>query len=119
MKVAITAKGNTPDAEVDPRFGRARQFVVMDTESERFEALDNEQNLNAAQGAGIQAAQSVVSKSVEAVVTGHCGPKAFRALTAAGVKVFVGASGTVAEAFIMYKKNELAEAGTADVEGHW
>lgn len=119
MRVAITSKGNTPDAEIDMRFGRGQQFIVMDTEKEEFEAVDNTQNLNAAQGAGIQAAQNVASMSVEAVVTGHCGPNAFRTLSAANIKVFTSTSGTVKEVFEKFKKGELKESGGADVEGHW
>ena len=119
MKVAVTARGDTPDAEVDPRFGRARAFIVMDTENEGFKVVDNQQNLNAAQGAGIQAAQAVSALSAGAVITGHCGPKAFRALRAAKIDVFTGAAGTVKEAFEKYKRGELKQAENADVEGHW
>jgi predicted Fe-Mo cluster-binding NifX family protein len=119
MKVAFTAKGSGPEAEVDSRFGRARRFVIIDTETGGVEAVDNRQSLDAAQGAGIQAAGSVVSKGVGAVVTGHCGPKAFRTLSAGNVKVFVGATGTVGEALEKFKNGELKEAQGADVEGHW
>jgi predicted Fe-Mo cluster-binding NifX family protein len=119
MRVAVTAKGCALDAEVDQRLGRARHFVIIDTEKDGFETVDNEQNLNAIQGAGIQAAQNIASKSVEAVVTGHCGPKAFRTLQAATIKVFVGASGTVKEAFEKYQRGELQQADAADVDAHW
>ncbi len=119
MRVAFTAKGSNPEAEVDPRFGRAPTFVIMDTETEAVEALDNQQNLNAVQGAGIQAAQNVAATGVAAVVTGHCGPKAFRALSAANISVYVGASGTVRDAFGKFKKGELKQADGADVDGHW
>ena len=73
MKVAITAQGKTPSDHIDSRFGRAQQFILMDTESEDYEVLDNTQNLNAAQGAGIQAAQHIVNAGADAVITGHCG----------------------------------------------
>jgi predicted Fe-Mo cluster-binding NifX family protein len=119
MKVAITAQGTTLDAQVDSRFGRAKYFAVMDTEQDTFDCIDNGQNLNAAQGAGIQAAQNVADLNVDALITGHCGPKAFRTLSAANVKIFVGASGTVREAFEMYKNGELKQADQADVESHW
>ena len=119
MKVAVTAKGDTPDAQVDPRFGRARKFIIMDTENENFEVVDNQQNLNAAQGAGIQAAQAVSAASAGAVITGHCGPKAFRALRAAKIDVFTGAAGVVKDVFERFRKGELKHAENADVEGHW
>lgn len=119
MRVAITSKGDTPEVELDPRFGRARKFIIMDTGKQGFEVMDNEQNLNAAQGAGIQAAQAIASKSVSAVITGHCGPNAFRALKAAKIDIFTGVSGSVKEVFEKFKKGELKLAENADVDGHW
>ena len=53
MKIAITAQGPELSAQVDPRFGRAKYFIIYDVDSDEFEAVDNEQNLNAPQGAGI------------------------------------------------------------------
>ena len=76
-------------------------------------------NLNAAQGAGIQAGRNVVELGVEAVITGHVGPKAFATLQAGGVKVYCGASGTVAEAVDQYKNGGLQAAPAPDVQGHW
>ena len=119
MKIAVTSTGDTLESQVDPRFGRAKRLIVVDAETGSYEAADNIQNLNAAQGAGIQTAQNVAAKSVEAVITGHCGPNAFRTLVAANIKVYVGASGTVKEMVEKFKKGELREARHADVEGHW
>jgi predicted Fe-Mo cluster-binding NifX family protein len=119
MKVAITSQGEKMDSMVDKRFGRAKWFIVVDTETGDYQAVSNEQNLNAGQGAGIQAAENVSRYDVKAVITGHCGPKAFKTLKAAGIKIFNGAGGTVSEAFDKFKKGEFAETAGADVEGHW
>lgn len=119
VKVVVTSHGESLDSKVDLRFGRCGWFIVADTETGEYQAVSNVQNLNAAQGAGIQAAQTVSHQKVEAVITGHCGPKAFRTLSAAGIKVFSGAGGTVAEALESFKKGSLQEAEGADVEGHW
>ena len=119
MKVAVTSQGTDLEAGVDPRFGRCRYFVLVDTETGDFRAVDNAQNLNAPSGAGIQAAQNVVNLGAEAVLTGHCGPKAFGALSAAGVKVYVGVEGTVREAVKALQAGELQVSAGADVEGHW
>ncbi|MBN1917689.1 MAG: NifB/NifX family molybdenum-iron cluster-binding protein [Verrucomicrobia bacterium] len=119
MKVAVTSRGKELDSEVDPRFGRARFFVLVDTDTGEFQAMDNGQNLNAAQGAGIQAAQNVAALGAEALLTGHCGPNAFRALSAGGIKVFAAVTGTVAEAIEQFKAGTLAPAEDADVQGHW
>ncbi len=119
MKIAITSQGVDLNAAVDPRFGRAKFFAVVDTDKEGFTVSDNSVNLNAAQGAGIQAGRKVVELGVEAVVTGHVGPKAFATLQAGGVSVYTGASGTVAEAIAQFKAGDLKRQEGADVEGHW
>ena len=119
MKVAVTAQGREMTSQVDPRFGRAACFLVVDTETGEHLVVDNTQNLNAAQGAGIQAAQTVVNQGVAAVLTGHCGPKAFRTLQAAGVEIYVGVAGTVREALAGLAAGTLQRADSHDVNGHW
>lgn len=119
MRIAITAQGRDLSAPVDPRFGRSRSFVIVDTDTGQFTVADNTQNLNAAQGAGIQAGRHVVEAGVQAVITDHVGPKAFATLEAGGVSVYTGASGTVAEAIEQFEAGELRLATDADVEGHW
>lgn len=119
MKVAITAQGPDKDSAVDPRFGRAKCFIIFDTESDDLSVADNKQNLNAPQGAGIQAGRNVVELGVEAVITGHVGPKAFATLQAGDVTIYTGAQGTVAEAIQKFKAGQLKPQENADVEGHW
>ncbi|MCE5277527.1 MAG: NifB/NifX family molybdenum-iron cluster-binding protein [Planctomycetaceae bacterium] len=119
MKIAVTAQGRDLDAPLDPRFGRAKFFIIADTETGDFNAADNEQNLNAAQGAGIQAGRNVVQLGVEAVITGHVGPKAFVTLQAGGVTIYTGAAGSVREALEQFKAGKLKPSNDADVEGHW
>ena len=119
MKIAVTSQGKDINSELDPRFGRAKYFVVVDTETGEFSCVDNAQNLNAAQGAGVQAAQSVAKLQVSAVLTGHCGPKAFRVLEAAGITVYLGAGGTVEDAVARLKAGEYQKASNPNVEGHW
>jgi len=119
MKIAVTAQGTDIEAVVDPRFGRTRYFIVVDTETQEVSVVDNQVNLNAAQGAGIQAGKKVVELGVQAVITGHVGPKAFATLQAGGIEVYNGASGTVAEAIEQYKTGKLQLAQSADVNGHW
>jgi predicted Fe-Mo cluster-binding NifX family protein len=119
MKLVFTTTGDNLDALLDPSFGRARNFLLFDLESGTSQVISNQQNLNAAQGAGIQAAQTIVKAGADALVTGHCGPKAFRVLAAAGVKVYNTDAPTVAEALARYRAGQLTEATTANVESHW
>lgn len=119
MKVAFTTSGDNLDAPLDSHFGRAPKFLIYDLDKSTFELLDNQQNLNAAQGAGIQSAETVARLGVNAVVTGHCGPKAFRVLTAAGLKVFNTDAATVADALARFRAGQLTEAQASNIEGHW
>jgi predicted Fe-Mo cluster-binding NifX family protein len=119
MKILVTAKGKTLDAPIDPRFGRAEVFLVLDTDSQALEAVDNRAGREAAQGAGILAAEQAVTLGAEVVLTGHCGPNSFRALTAAGVKVFSGLSGTAREAVESFQAGRLTPTAAPDVKGHW
>ena len=119
MKIAITSQGTELTAALDPRFGRTKYFVIIDTDSDDFEVVDNAQNLNAAQGAGIQAAQNVAELGVEAVVTGNVGPNAFRTLDAAEVKVFLCGEETVQQALDSFKAGALEQVTNPNVKGHW
>jgi predicted Fe-Mo cluster-binding NifX family protein len=119
MKLAFTTSGDSLASALDPSFGRAANFLVYDLLTKTCTAIGNRQNLAAAQGAGIQAAQTVVNAGVQGVVTGHCGPKAFRVLASAGVKVFLCDSALVADALARYQAGALSEAEAANIEGHW
>lgn len=119
MKIAITTSGNDLSAPLDSRFGRAPKFLVYDLDAKTFDIIDNKQNLNAAQGAGIQSAQNIARLGAGAVITGHCGPKAFRVLAAAKIKIYGTAAATVSEAIEQYREGKLSESTSADVEEHW
>jgi len=119
MKIAFTTSGENLSASLDSRFGRAPKFLIYDMDTNTFEIIDNRQNLNAAQGAGIQSAEIVARSGANALVTCHCGPKAFRVLSAAGIKVYTTDASTIAEALEEYRSGKLVMAKSADVEGHW
>lgn len=118
MKIGISSTGKDLDVQVDPRFGRCQYFLIVDTDTMSFEYISNESAM-ASGGAGIQAAQSVVKAGVEAVITGNMGPNAFQTLSAAGIKVVTGVSGTVKDAVEKYKKGELKETTAPSVGSHF
>ena len=119
MKVAITAQGKDLDSQVDPRFGRAAYILIVDTVDEKVEALDNSENVNAFKGAGIQAAAMVGDSGADVLLTGFCGPNAFKTLTAAGVKVANDVSGKVRDALEAFNNGKVPLTDSANVEGHW
>jgi predicted Fe-Mo cluster-binding NifX family protein len=117
MKICVTATAGDLNAQIDPRFGRSQYFVIVDSDTMAFEAMPNEAT-NAPGGAGIQAAQVMVNKGVDTVISGNMGPNAFQVLSTAGVKIATGAYGTVKEAVEMYKSGKLSETGTSTVAAH-
>lgn len=118
MKICVTTSGNALYALIDPRFGRATYFTIVDSESMASETVPNVA-VNAMGGAGIQAAQTLAKKGVGVLITGNVGPNAFQALKSAGIKVIVGASGTVREVIEKYRRGELKETNSPTVEGHF
>ena len=98
LKIAITSLGQDLNSQIDPRFGRAAYILIVDTVHNGVEAIDNSENINAFKGAGIQAAAMVSRKGAEVLLTGYCGPNAYKTLQAAGVKVVNDVSGTVKDA---------------------
>jgi len=119
MKIAITAQGKELSSEIDLRFGRAKFLLVVDTDTNDFQAHDNTVNLNAAHGAGIQSGQNIANLDVEAVITGNIGPNAFKTLNATGVKMFLAEKQTVQDAIDSFKAGKLKEVDRANVEEHW
>lgn len=119
-KIAITSEGPTLSDKVDPRFGRAAGFLVVDPETMEHEYIDNGNSQAMAQGAGLQAAENLAGAGVEIVLTGYVGPKAFRALDAAGIRVAQDLDNmTVEEAVGRYKEQRIEIADKPNKEGHW
>ncbi|MBN1418034.1 MAG: 4Fe-4S binding protein [Planctomycetes bacterium] len=118
MKIAVTAQGPSLDDDVDPRFGRCAYFLVVDTESQQFEAVENP-NLAAGHGAGIQSAQMIAERGASAVLTGNCGPNAYETLRAAGIDVVVGVSGSIRGAVERFETGTVAPTAGPNVAGHF
>jgi predicted Fe-Mo cluster-binding NifX family protein len=118
MKIAISSTGKDIDSQIDPRFGRCQYFIFIDPETMEFEALENE-GVMAMGGAGVQAAQFVLQKGGNALITGNLGPNAASALSASGIKVFLVSGGTITEVIQAYKSGSLKEASGATVPPHF
>lgn len=118
MKVMVTSQGDNLKSMVDPRFGRCRYFLLIDTESMQSEAIANPA-IEAGGGAGIKAGQLVIDRGVEAVITGNVGPNASSVLLGAGIKVYTGAAGTILEVVESFKEGTLTPASGPTVRQHF
>ena len=119
MKIVITSQGKDLTSQIDPRFGRAKWLIAFDTETGDFQAHDNELNLNAAQGAGIQTGINVVELNADAVITGNVGPKAFRTLSAGKVEIYLSDNQNAKDAIEAFKADKLKRVDNPNVQGHW
>ena len=119
MKIAVSASGPDLEARVDPRFGRAPYFLLVDSDTMAWEVISNSLELQAAHGAGIQAAAQVARNQPSVVLTGNCGPKAFRTLQAAGIKVIIGVAGVVKDVVYQYGQGQYQPTHRPNVSGHW
>lgn len=119
MKIAVTATGKNLSDPVDPRFGRAAYILIVDGETMACVAIDNGENVRAFKGAGIQAATNISDQGAQVLLTGYCGPNAFKTLTAAGIKVVSDVSGTVQQAIDAFKSGAYTYSSGANADGHW
>jgi predicted Fe-Mo cluster-binding NifX family protein len=118
MKIAVTSRGPDLDSQVEPRFGRCPYFLIIETETLEFEALENP-NVALGGGAGIQSAQLLANSGVQTVLTGNCGPNAFQTLGAAQIQIIVGVSGTVRQAVEQLKQGAFSGAAAPNVASHF
>jgi len=118
MKIAITATGPDLDSIVDPRFGRCAHFLIIDPETLEYESIENP-NISLGGGAGIQSVQLMAQKEVDTVLTGNCGPNAFRTFEASGIQVITGVSGSIQEAVNQYNSGAHPNATSPNVTSHF
>jgi predicted Fe-Mo cluster-binding NifX family protein len=118
MKICVSATADNLEAKLDPRFGRCLYLIIVDTETMQFEAIPNIAT-GATGGAGIQAAQTIANKGVKLVLTGNVGPNAFGALSAVGIEIVTGTSGTVREIVERFKTGGLQRTNMPTVGGHF
>ncbi len=118
MKVIVSSSEKSMDAQVDPRFGRCPFFVLVDSETMEHQFHDN-LGLQATGGAGIQAAQQVVTLGAQVIISGNMGPNAFSVLRAGDLKIFTAVGGSIREVVEQLKQGKLQEAGNANAAPHW
>jgi predicted Fe-Mo cluster-binding NifX family protein len=118
MKIVITATSPDLDSAIDPRFGRAAYFIVVDVIDRKWQACPNPA-VDASGGAGTQAAQSIATLGVQAAISGDFGPNAYSALKAAGIAMYLlGTSQTVKEAVEHFFAGKLAQVSAPTSVGH-
>lgn len=111
MKIAITTETGNLDGAFDARFGRAAHFVLVDAETEEWQAYANPAR-NASGGAGIQAAQFISKHGAQAAISGDFGPKAYNALVVGGIQMFLAPANeslTARDLLARYQQGQLTQ----------
>jgi predicted Fe-Mo cluster-binding NifX family protein len=117
LKVAVTSVGTDLDSMIDERFGRSSYFIIADTDSDEFEVFENE-GLSSAHGTGVQVAQFIAEKGVQAIITGKIGPNAIKVLKESGIDVFIANSMTVRQALANFLEGKLEKISGATTGQH-
>ena len=118
MKIAVSSTGQTLDDAVEARFGRCPYFLIVNPATLEFEAIANA-NAEIGGGAGIQSAQLMANKGVLYVLTGNCGPNAYKIFEAAGIQVLTGITGQVRQAVEQFKAGEIPSTSDPSVQSHF
>ena len=117
MRIVVSSEGDGLDATASTVFGRCPIYLFIDTQTLEFESVANPA-VSQGGGAGIQAAQFVVNRGAQAVLTGNLGPNALEVFQAAGVSGYLVPEGTVRQAVAAYDAGRLAPLGEASVGAH-
>ena len=118
MKIAVTSTGKTLDSQIDPRFGRAAFFIIIDTETMDYSVIENE-SVVVGSGAGVSSAKTVIDAGAKAVLTGNFGPNAHRTLQAAAIQLYNQLSGKVSDAVELFKNGKLNTSDEPNVNSHF
>lgn len=118
MKIAFPATGTDVSCLLDGRFGRAPRFLVVDTETNSYQTIENDGNADASQGAGIQSAQAVIAAGATVLVSSHCGPKAFKVFHAAGVRILQADIAPISDLMDKFRLGVLPQMQGPDKAGH-
>ncbi len=96
MKIAMPVDGKNMETTLCISFGRTPYFLIYDTETQESLFIEN----TAAEsqgGAGIKAAQLLVDRKADALLTPRCGENAAEVIKAANIKMYKTAGTSVIE----------------------
>ena len=119
MKIAIPARNNFIDSQIDERFGRSKGFIIYDSDSGSFTWISNQQSMNSPQGAGIQAAKNVIDTRADVLIACNVGPKAFSVLQANNIEIYLCSIDSISKRLDDFKAGRLQKCTQPNAESHW
>jgi len=117
MKIGISSTADKLESQIDPRLGRCQYFLIVDTDNNDLEVIDNQKYARGC-SAGVKTARQIIAQKVNAVITGKCGPKAMQEFLTAGIDVYTGQAGTVKSVIDNHQNGKLTGAARANLVLH-
>ena len=118
MIIGISTEGKDLGNMLDPRFGRAKFFIIYDTDKDKVvQVIDNNINVNARGGAGSSSAQILAKEGAQAVISGNFGPNAVMGLSGFEIKMYTAEVDRIQNVITRFKKGQLKETSSATVAG--
>ena len=118
MKIILSTDAPGLEANLDPRFGRAAYFLLIDPATKEWEAVMNPA-LYSSGGAGVQAAQLATQHQCSAVISGEFGPNAYNSLAAVGVDMYkYGNCTSIQDVLDRYNAGQLEKVLSPGSAGH-
>lgn len=111
MKIVFTAKGDSWDSPMDPRFGRMELLAIYDENKDELTTVLNKETQAMEHGVGPQTAKKVIDLNADVVITGNGpGGNAARILERSNIELYVGAGDmNIKEAYEAFKAGKLAK----------
>lgn len=110
MKIAMPVNDTFVEGEVCPSFGRTPYFMVYDTETKESKFFDNEA-ASSQGGAGIKAAQIIVDKDINVLLTPRCGDNAAEVIGAANIEMYKVIKGSIKDNIDAFSEGKLSRLG--------
>jgi predicted Fe-Mo cluster-binding NifX family protein len=108
MKICVPTNGSDGMKDtVCEHFGRAPTFTVVDTESGKVNVLPNTSEHMGGVG---KPPEQIAGTGAEVMICSGLGPRAVQMFESYGIRVYLGASGSVKNAIDLWKTGKLVEA---------
>lgn len=115
-RMAVTSKGDGLDGEIAP-MARSNFFIIFEGSPENRMVMENLVRKGGSESA-IRTAGELAKQKVDIVITGTIGPRAFKQLESAGVKVHAGCEGKVSDMLERCLKGKLPVCRKATYGGY-
>jgi len=110
MFILLGSDGNKLESMIAKRFGHANFYILFDTETNNFQAVENCNRHNH------DDLQIFLNKGIEAFIVGNIGPYSFEIINLPGIGIYLARTMQVQEAIEKFLKGELRQLSEPTVK---